>query len=106
MKKEPSFDYCGYPTEETLETIEKWSYGDGFFNLMEFVIKAWNKDYGKVRKKSFGDKTIYRFITGGWSGNESIISALEQNLMFWTICWLKSERGGCFEFELSEKDRV
>jgi hypothetical protein len=40
--------------------------------------------------------------TGGWSGNEEIISVL-QNSMFWVMYWQKSERGGHYYFELPER---
>ena len=99
---EPTFDGYGYPTEETLRKIERWSHTDGFENLLKYVDKAWNKLYGSVIIQSFDDSIVYRFITGGWSGNESIINALANNHVFWSLSWLKSERGGVHEFRVVE----
>ena len=94
---EPSFDRDGYPTEETLETIRQWSHRD-YRGLMEFVEKAWHYyDYATLRVRHL------ELHTGGWPGNESLMEALQGNTMFWIVCWVKSERGGHFWFELPEK---
>lgn len=45
----------------------------------------------------------FRFITGGWSGNEDILDALGKNFVFWSQCWKSSHRGGKFVFELPEE---
>jgi len=103
MLKKPLFDKHGYPAGETLKAIEKWPHEDGFVELMEFVGKAWNEDYGKVEKEEREGVMVYKFVTGGWSGNESIIEDLERNFVFWSLCWLKSERGGYYEFEVEKK---
>ena len=94
MKPEPTFDKDGYPTESTLDLIRQWSFGD-LRGLAEFVCEAWQyDDYANID----GDKM--ELHTGGWSGNESLIEALQDNTMFWMRCWMKSERGGHFWFEL------
>ena len=48
---EPTFDGNGYPTDETLETIE------------------------------------------------DVICAMQKNFVFWSLFWLRSERGGLFVFD-------
>ena len=95
----PTFDQDGYPTEETCQIIEKWVLKEpkDWYDLMEFVHEAWNyKNYFRVRGR------FYRLATGGWSGNEDIISSLKTNYMFWGLCWHMSKRGGCHLFELPE----
>lgn len=93
---EPAFDAQGYPTEATLKIIEVWPYQD-FFSLMAFVYEAWH-DNGKFNI----DGDFFILTTGGWSGNEEIISALQSNHLFWSTCWEKSERGGYFEFKIPQ----
>lgn len=109
-KQEPAFDANGYPTVETLNAIGTWGSGEGYpsdwpTKLLDFAERAWDKDYGLVRRarrKNTLDETVdaYEFVAGGWSGNESIISALEANKLFWLLCWEKSERGGLYVFHV------
>ena len=94
-KTEPAFDANGYPTQETIEAIEKWPHDD-HVGLMEFVRKAWHwPDYFRQVR---GGR--YLLSTGGWSGNEELIVALEMNTMFWAMSWQQSKRGGHYEFKL------
>ena len=99
---EPTFDDEGYPTDETLDTIRTWPFGD-FTGLMRFCAKAWS-DYGwfephKVRFDDPLESTVtWACATGGWSGNESIIGALQDNFGFWMACWSCHARGGYYEF--------
>jgi len=96
----PTFDRDGYPTEETLRAIREWSHRD-MRGLMEFVCGAWEyPDYAKLTEGCM------ELVTGGWSGNESLIGALQENRMFWMMCWLKSERGGHYWFELPKAPKV
>lgn len=86
MIKSPIHD--GYPTDETLDAIKSWAYPfDGFWN---FVKSAWNSNYGKIVEND----RLVKLITGGWSGNEDIVAALQDNTVFWLCCWQASVRGG------------
>jgi hypothetical protein len=92
----PTFDSDGYPTEGTLEAIREWPY-DNLPGLVAFVCDAWRyADYAKASGRTLELHTV------GWSGNESLIEALQQNAMFWGLCWERSERGGHFWFELPD----
>lgn len=88
-----------YPTEEQLKAIREWDYLD-FETLASFVqsIWHWGEDYARLsewKEDEFGnDYRMFELITGGWSGNEDIVSALNKNLMFNMICWQASFRGG------------
>ena len=86
-------DFDGYPDDQELQRIREWPHKD-FPALMEFVRTLWKwNDWGWSQQ---GRK--YRISTGGWSGNESLISALEGNVMFWMMCWHQSKRGGHYTF--------
>ncbi|MFA5397792.1 MAG: hypothetical protein WC346_17415 [Methanogenium sp.] len=89
-----------YPTNEELKNIENWD--NDWRALVEYVAEIM-PHYGTV--KITGKRKVKVFIaTGGWSGCEDIIKALEKadSGMFWFCCWQKSERGGAFWFKLPE----
>jgi hypothetical protein len=97
-------DEDGYPTEEALNAIEKWNLDDAH-NLICFIEEMWAyKEWGF--KKSWGrDRFKNRVLflelhTAGWSGNESIINALQKNKMFFMLWWAMSKRGGHYWFEV------
>ena len=95
--KEPTFDKDGYPTEETLRTIREWKIKDmeSARELINFCRGMWY--WPKLAPYKNGR---YEFHTGGWSGNESIIEAMQDNHLFWLLCWLESRRGGHYKFDL------
>lgn len=82
-----------YPTDEELKVIMDWdcaSY-EGSVALAEFICNLWHwEDWATLEGKRV--KTL-RLATGGWSGNESIMSALYTNFLF-KRHWVRSERGG------------
>lgn len=87
-------DPSGYPTAEDLERIKAWPAHDcrGLVDYMRGL--WWNAEWG-FRESG----ATLQLSTGGWSGNESIIEALEQST-FWILRWQSSRRGGHYEFEL------
>ena len=103
-------DDDGYPTDEALEAIELWDWEnhDGSKGWFDFIASIWHlKSWGwwegecehKDGRKYYG----YAISTGGWSGNESIIRAMEDNKhSLWWLNWVSSRRGGHYEFELKE----
>jgi len=93
-------DKDGYPTDDELETIRNWSHEGGFNQLMEYIREQWIWPHfiGCVEEES---KKIWHISTGGWSGHEDIMRALQDNFVFWTTCWLWSKRGGHYKFEIS-----
>ena len=111
---EDFLDEDGYPTEIALEAIEKWHWDDarGWFEFIkpiwyfgggwgwreEDVPHEWNK------LKGYKDKIVHRYhiSTAGWSGNESIIRAMQNNDWMWHLNWVQSRRGGHYIFELKE----
>lgn len=77
-----------------LQKIQDWPAPD-WTGLMEFVKPCWS-DHGRI----WFEDGEWRLATGGWSGNESIIDAMQSNFMFWSMCWQMSRRGGLFFFKL------
>ena len=93
--KEPTFDRDGYPTDDTLETIKTWPVEDGLPTLFQFIKDALHPMY--ARYNELCDGTI-EIATGGWSGNEDVIAAFQQNVILWSVVWVSSHRGGRFIF--------
>lgn len=107
-------DEYGYPTEEALDIIANWWIApDGkfkitktFSELMDFIKTLWHApDYGWQEKEEphelWSEKMVKRWYisTGGWSGNEDIIRAMQKADWLWSLNWVQSRRGGHYIFE-------
>lgn len=96
-------DSHGYPDDKELEAIETWEMdwtGEGFRPLMDYVKSLNWEAYGSWEQ--VGD--MFRLATGGWSGNESIICALEKNFMFQAFCAEAWRKGGLYIFDVRKTD--
>ena len=100
-------DDDGYPTDAALDVIRLWHWDDvkGWFKFIE-GLWAYH-DFGWKETDEPHDKDImihhYNISTAGWSGNESIIYAMQNNKsMLWNLTWVQSRRGGHYIFELKE----
>lgn len=102
-------DEDGYPTEEELKKIETWEFQKGadIRGFMEYIRPLWSypdRFSCKPSKDIMGKPCLeYYLSTGGWSGNENIIEAMEKNTIFWMMCWKQSQRGGHYLFEIREE---
>ncbi len=102
LMQEPLRDEDGYPTEAALQIIEIWHWRDvpGWF---AFIKSMWAyADWGwSEQDTTYKDKPIreYHISTAGWSGNESIIRAMQKNYMLWHDTWVQSRRGGHYIFK-------
>lgn len=106
----PTLDEEHYPTDETELRIRKFA-GDPKV-LMAAIREVWMyADCGywdeadKPREYDKTDPEIvhrYRISTAGWSGNESIMDALQNNMMFWTRFWQEHRKGGHYIFDIPE----
>lgn len=92
-----------YPTKEELKIIRKWDVTrKSPVELLQFIQGIC--EYGENSMRIKGKKIILaEFHTFGWSGNEDIIGALQDNYLFWVMCWQKSERGGHYWFRIDTK---
>jgi len=88
-----------YPTEDELHKITTWHPKD-FVGCMEYILTLWNyADCGYWKQEG----EVYYLSTGGWSGNEDIIEALENNYIWWMMYWCQSRRGGHYIFAPADK---
>lgn len=87
-----------YPRETELDELATWPYG-GYVGLMARAKSLWS-DHGKWIAISTPKGVEYTLVTGGWSGNEAVINALRENVVFWASCWQSSERGGRHVFRV------
>lgn len=107
-------DDDGYPTEAALDAIELWHWSDakGWFKFIEGLwhLRSWGwTEHDELHEWSdwnnqYKGKMVhcYDISTAGWSGNESIIAAMQRNGMMWHLNWVQSRRGGHYVFELKE----
>jgi hypothetical protein len=94
-----------YHIEKELKKIQNWDVKDAH-NLIERLRDMW--EYKNFFIENWGFDHIHKerpvlmleLHTGGWSGNEDIIEALQKNKMFWIMWWWKTERGGHYYFEI------
>jgi hypothetical protein len=102
----------GYPHQIELDRIEHWMAGlDGqsdwtasMIGLMNYVKRRWK--YAEVgywtEHLDTGDGTLfYSISTGGWSGNEELIMALEGST-FWLLTFESMFRGGHYVFKVKQ----
>lgn len=94
-----------YPTEEQLDAIACMpkSLPDGAVVFCRGVLDQMQSlwAYPDYFRKHGDDHFVA--ITGGWSGNESVIHAAQKNYLFWSLCWDASFSGGLHVFRM---DRV
>lgn len=95
-------DDYGYPTDAALDRIAEWDYNDipGWFGFIEslWALLEWESE---TTDNVIGTRKVIRhtFSTGGWSGNEDLIRAMQRNTMMWSTTWVQSRRGGHYIFE-------
>ena len=107
---EEVLDDDGYPTDAALEAIKIWHWSDskGWFEFINSIwhLKSWGWSEGEEDHEwDKGDKVYrYHISTAGWSGNESIIHAMQENVPMWHAVWVQSRRGGHYIFEGTSYD--
>lgn len=89
-----------YPTEEELKRLREWPFGDGR-EWLEFARSIWHmQDWGWAEEIRPGHNHA---STGGWSGNEEIIDAMQDNWILWHVVWDSTRRGGHYVFLLPKR---
>lgn len=107
-------DEDGYPTEAALQRIEHWDVKDPM-GCFEFIKSLWRWENGfefrtetpaEYVNNSYTkrpDATWARLATGGWSGNEALIRALDRSVISWAT-WCQSSRGGLHIYRIPSQD--
>lgn len=102
---EPLLADDGYPSEAELDRIKTWPVEalSDLIDLMAYVRERWSypdywteadiEEYGHPRRS-------YTLSTGGWSGNESLIGALESHTTFSIVAPWSWRRGGHYEYRI------
>lgn len=88
-----------YPTIEQLQIVRNFPLNKraDYINLAYYLKDLWHWEEMVVIK---GKNVVkVELHTGGWSGNEDIISVLKET-NFWMFWWQKSERGGHYYFTI------
>lgn len=97
---EDLYDSNGYPTDTALLNLETFygSPSELFAYVQELMrngsarVEDAKNDWGKDRKK-------ITVVTMGWSGCESVVSALHKTLFHYSF-WESSHRGGLFTYDV------
>lgn len=102
-------DDDGYPTDEALEKIAQWKFEDskGWFAFIHDIwyLRSWGWSEVEETCEIFKRPVERLYIsTAGWSGNEAIIRAMQENHMLWHWHWYSSQRGGHYVFEIKDKN--
>lgn len=93
-----------YPSESTLERIRKFN---PFEESIEVLLNLIESEWWAAESLWTYENNILEIHTGGWSENEDIIEALEDNqYYFWELFWWKSERGGHYWFEIKDYTKI
>jgi hypothetical protein len=92
-------DDDGYPAEDSVTQVAEYPIRgrEDCAALLAAVREVWQyADCGYWSQ----DGDLFTISTAGWSGNESLIGAMQDNAIFWMLCWQSSRRGGHFELKL------
>jgi hypothetical protein len=97
-------DSDGYPTDDELDRIRTWDMTQGDpWELLTYIASLWHWYPRGWTEDKQGDTLDIKIATGGWSGNESVISAMRENYIFWGSAWVDSKRGGYYHFRLRRR---
>ena len=84
----------GYPTPDTLDRIRNFNpFEEDLDIFIEYLMSNWVNGYPAEFKDG-----VLKLSTGGWSGCESVIKALQDNEVFWMLFWYSTTCGGHYEF--------
>jgi hypothetical protein len=97
----PEYNEDGYPTDESLTAIETFvgtpealiEYATALLKVGSHTVEDGFDDWPQQVKR-------VTFVTGGWSGAESVLGALSYHTIFHRLFWESSHRGGMEIYEI------
>lgn len=94
-------DVHGYPTEEWIDFIGKYTPDESLplLKFLELLSEGWAMT-GFVLHRKYKGKRKLELHTGGWSGNEEIISAILANVELTQMRYVMWKTGGHHYFEI------
>lgn len=97
-------DCDGYPSDYALNAIHHF-YGSPR-ELMDYVGEIWcgTGDVKITEPETEDGEVTIDFYCGGWSGNESIISELEDWTVFHRRFWVSESRGGAYVYSVPKAE--
>lgn len=95
-------DKNGYPTEEALNQLRSFKLTDDTIALFLLLLQEtwWRSEWGIDKKRQYRGFIRLTLHTGGWSGNEDIIDALQENTVLWNSIYLSRKPGGHWQFKI------
>jgi hypothetical protein len=103
-------DGDGYPTEKALDLLRSMA---DINTALDWARELWHDGYGSISEnitaneagvvRADRDARYLRLATGGWSGNEAVLGALQHNRVVWLMAWQLSARGGLHIFKYLER---
>jgi hypothetical protein len=92
----------GLPDEYDLQFLKSLGMGntETEFKALVSMFESTGYGGGKISVIAlFGHPVVsLELCTHGWSGCEEMIDALQENMLFWTMYWYSTTRGGLYEF--------
>ena len=89
-------------SDKALEKIASWPWGEkeDVLDWLSFCAAQWDTFFGSVKKYAENGEGVVEFMTGGWSENKTILSAMRRNGFLWMASWHSSYRGGRHKFSV------
>lgn len=69
--------------------------------MIEYAQELFDTNYGSwtTTRNEDGTGSRHRIVTGGWSNNEAVVSALSRTMLH-SMAWAESHRGGLHVYEV------
>ena len=92
-------------SDTELTCLKTWPFKDQYiFGYVSFAQSIWQ--WPEACWSKLDENSIFvSASTGGYSENEDIISAMQENFLFWNSIFWAARRGGQYVFLLDQKEK-